>query len=566
LAFADDLVTMAQNEPNLREQVNMVMTFMSHWGMKVNASKLVLISLGGATLAAPLTIEGVDVPVSREATYLGVRVHKDGTRAAQDSLVLAGVRSKLAALHRRWMPIREAVRAVNMVVAPYVAYHARCSFLSDSILQRINAACRQAVRIASRLPRDTMEHLMHDPDIGMGLVDMVAAAKAHHVRGTQSLAATAGPGGSLLRDLLTWAPIIGKQRPKTRWETAATCLTSLEWSLIPATHSWVEGGQLVMALTTELSRDMARSIVRAGPCVWTKLARHVGHITEDMLLGWGVRCTVRVRPALAQALNAAGARLRRLTRTPLVGLNADRIVVGDVVMVLPALEDAVRGWAHGLDTGFYLYRVERVDQVLQEATLRWLHPLPNDSLHAPVADGHPDAARQEPLSALERAPCHERAAHGGWEIDNDEPLIRTLTIVNHVRRSPAGTSLREAAQHLQDLLHWTTQEWMAAAQRARDHSAARPDDAAELLTRAANLLASHPDTSWVTWFPGLDWTPGPPLANPEQLFIATDGAFDAPSKNGASAFVVLGTERRWNGRTPLSCTSSLQPELWAIAG
>jgi hypothetical protein len=68
VAFADDLLAMTQKGSHLREQDGMVMTLMSHWSMEVNASELVLILLGGATLAAPLAIEGEDVPVSREAT------------------------------------------------------------------------------------------------------------------------------------------------------------------------------------------------------------------------------------------------------------------------------------------------------------------------------------------------------------------------------------------------------------------------------------------------------------------------------------------------------------------
>jgi hypothetical protein len=94
--------------------------------------------------------------------------------------------------------VLEAVRAVNMVVAPWVAYHERCSFLSDVILKRIYAVCRQAVRIASRLPRDALEHLMHDEDVGMGLVDIIATAKAHHVRGTHGSAAATGPGHAIV--------------------------------------------------------------------------------------------------------------------------------------------------------------------------------------------------------------------------------------------------------------------------------------------------------------------------------------------------------------------------------
>jgi hypothetical protein len=37
---------------------------------------------------------------------------------------------------------------------------------------------------------------MHDKDVGRGLVDNIATAKAHHMRGTQSLAATTGLAGS----------------------------------------------------------------------------------------------------------------------------------------------------------------------------------------------------------------------------------------------------------------------------------------------------------------------------------------------------------------------------------
>jgi hypothetical protein len=163
--------------------------------------------------------------------------------------LLVGARSKLAALHRRWMPIQEAVRAVHMVVAPYIAYHARCSYLSDTVLSKINAACRQAVRVAARLSADTLDNLMHDTQVGMGLIDMQAAARAHHVRGLQSLAATAGPGGLVLCELMQDIPMVPKDQPTSRWESTAASLSALQWSVTSADAGWVEGSQLVMTLT-----------------------------------------------------------------------------------------------------------------------------------------------------------------------------------------------------------------------------------------------------------------------------------------------------------------------------
>ncbi len=110
----------------------------------------------------------------------------------------------------------------------------------------------------------------------------------------------------------------------------------------------------------------------------------------------------------------------------------------------------------------------------------------------------------------------------------------------------------------------------------RAYYALRPNATAEKFARLASAtaeLVEHPAPAGpcTPWVLGLPWTLLDSVPAPPHLRIVVDGSFVAEQHQGASAFAIFDPNtgailHQWVGRVPLhQCSSSLEPELWALA-
>ncbi|KAL3193836.1 hypothetical protein MRX96_000124 [Rhipicephalus microplus] len=114
LAFADDLVVMAESNQELQSLLDICQTELASLGLRFNTKKSAVVRLtGGSTDAAALTLGGELLATRNDYRYLGVTLCVDAAKYSlmkMEAATMGGGRYAVAATKRRltewWATIR----------------------------------------------------------------------------------------------------------------------------------------------------------------------------------------------------------------------------------------------------------------------------------------------------------------------------------------------------------------------------------------------------------------------------------------------------------------------------
>ena len=234
LDFADDLALLSHTHQHMQEKTSRLETYAHQVGLKISQKKTEVMPLNIKN-PPPVTVNGQDLPMTEEFTYLGSTVRHDGGAASDIKNRLNKARNAFSILNNVWKSsqysTKTKLRLYQSCVLSTLLYGSECWRMTDSDLTKLSTFHTKSLR---RILRIFWPETISNQDLlaccSLDSMETIIMQRrwrwiGHVMRREQD---------SITRTALHWTPE-GKRkrgRPKNTWRR------TVEAELKMLHHSW----------------------------------------------------------------------------------------------------------------------------------------------------------------------------------------------------------------------------------------------------------------------------------------------------------------------------------------